>query len=106
MPRLLGDAEIRLRLEGLDGWTRRGGYISKAYDFQTFMQGIEFLNSVARVAEGVDHHPDISVRYTRVRFSIRTHSSKGITARDFELAKAIDGIPMKQEGRSGPLEDL
>ncbi|HME19115.1 MAG TPA: 4a-hydroxytetrahydrobiopterin dehydratase [Nitrososphaerales archaeon] len=92
VPKLLNDAEVVKRLAALRGWKREGKFIAKSFEFETFMDGIRFLNRVARVAEELDHHPDIQVRYTQVRFSIQTHSEGGLTARDFELAKGIDGI--------------
>jgi len=56
------------------------------------MEGISFLNKVARIAEKQEHHPDIKVRYTAITLSIQTHSEGGVTAWDVGLAKAIDRI--------------
>jgi 4a-hydroxytetrahydrobiopterin dehydratase len=90
VPRLLGDAEVKSRLASLEGWRRKGDAIVKAFEFDTFMDGMRFLNRVARIAERLDHHPDIEVRYTEVTLSIQTHSVGGLTSRDFTLAKEID----------------
>jgi len=56
------------------------------------MDGISFLNQVARVAERQEHHPDIKVRYTTITLSVQTHSEGGVTDWDIGLAKAIDRI--------------
>ena len=90
MPRLLSRAEVDARLKRLDGWKREGRFIAKTYDFEEFMDGIFFVNKVARVAEKLEHHPDIHVRYTAVTLSLQTHSSGGVTAWDFGLARAIE----------------
>ncbi len=91
MPRLLTDAEVKKRLGALDGWERKGRFITKTFEFPTFMDGIRFIGSVAEVAEAQDHHPDIKVVYTKVVLSIQTHSEGGVTEWDIALAKAIDG---------------
>ncbi|MDV3278571.1 MAG: 4a-hydroxytetrahydrobiopterin dehydratase [Nitrososphaerales archaeon] len=95
MPRLLTSREIRAKLKGLSGWRHRGKFIVKTFEFDKFMDGIAFLNLVARVAEQQEHHPDINVRYTTVRLSIQTHSEGGVTSWDIGLAKAIEKLHPK-----------
>jgi len=90
-PRLLTDSEIRTRLRNLRGWTHRGRFIVKSYHFKDFVEDMRFLNAVARIAEGYQHHPDIKVRYSTVTLSIQTHSEGGVTTWDVELAKRIEG---------------
>ena len=92
MPRLLTSQEIRKRLKSLPGWKLQGRFITKTFEFDEFMDGIAFLNDVARAAEKQGHHPDIKVRYTTVKLSVQTHSEGGVTGWDIGLAKAIDGI--------------
>ena len=92
VPKLLSDNEVGARLARLKGWKREGQFITKSLEFETFMDAIGFLNRVANVAEVQEHHPDIHVSYTEVTLSIQTHSEGGLTAWDFDLANAIDGI--------------
>ena len=92
MPKLLSAREIDKELGGLDGWKRRGRFITKTFVFNKFMDGISFLNEVAKTAERHEHHPDIKIRYTSVTLSIQTHSEGGVTSWDIGLAKAIDRI--------------
>jgi len=92
MPRLLAAREIREKLERLDGWRRRGRFLTKTFQFDEFMDGIAFLNEVAKVAERQEHHPDIKVRYTTITLSVQTHSEGGVTNWDIGLARAIDRI--------------
>lgn len=92
MPRLLADAEVKKKLKVLDGWRREGSFIVKTFEFGSFMQGIRFINRVAKVAEEQEHHPDISVRYTQITLALQTHSEGGVTVWDIQLAKAIDKL--------------
>ncbi len=53
--------------------------IVRQFKFATFMAGIDFVGRVARAAEEMDHHPDIDIRYTKVKLALATHSAGGIT---------------------------
>lgn len=86
----LSDLEIRRALGSLPGWTRKGDALQKTYSFARFADGIRFVQQVAEVADTMDHHPDIDVRYTKILFSLSTHDAGGITQRDLELAQQIE----------------
>ena len=86
----LSDIEIQRTLGAHAGWIRRGNAITKTFEFATFPAAIAFVNRIADVAETMNHHPDIDIRYTKVTCSLSTHSAGGITAKDFKLAVSID----------------
>src|SRR6266581_3158651 len=86
----LTDGEIARSLQDLPGWERTGDEIVRTVRFPSFMEGIQFVNRVAEMAEAVDHHPDIDIRYRNVRFALSTHDEGGLTEKDFELAKQIN----------------
>ena len=86
----LSDLEIRRALASLPGWARKGDALNKTYSFARFSDGIRFVQQVAEVADRMNHHPDIDIRYTRIAFSLSTHDAGGITQRDLELASAIE----------------
>ena len=88
----LSDIEIQRALGALPGWSRKGDTLTKSYHFATFPAGIAFIARVAEIAESIAHHPDIDIRYTRVAFVLTTHDAGGITAKDLELAKAIEEL--------------
>lgn len=88
----LSDIEIQRSLGPLPGWSRKGDALQKTYHFAAFPDGIAFLARVAEVAESMQHHPDIDIRYTRVLFSLSTHDSGGITQKDFDLATRIEQL--------------
>jgi 4a-hydroxytetrahydrobiopterin dehydratase len=94
MPKPLSESEIKSRLLELNGWKHEGDFITKTFEFDTFTNGIQFINRLARVAEEKKHHPDIHVRYTTVKLAIQTHSAGGITKKDFDLAASLERIPV------------
>ena len=86
----LSDIEIQRSLASLPGWTRKAGTLVKTFAFATFPAGITFIDRVAAVAEEMDHHPDLDIRYTKITATLSTHSAGGITAADVKLAKAME----------------
>ena len=88
----LSEAEIQSRLSGLSGWSVENGMLQKKYRFQGFLDGVAFVNRAAQVAEEMDHHPDIYIRFGLVTISLTTHSARGITALDFEQAARLDAL--------------
>lgn len=89
-PRVFTEPEISEGLGALDGWELRDGRLRKQYTFRTFLRAITFVNSVAYLAEGTGHHPDITINYNKVTLRLITHSEKALTDRDFALASDID----------------
>ena len=90
MRQKLSDLEIHRALGGLAGWSRRGDTLVKTYTFERFASGIAFVDRVARVADEMDHHPDIDIRYTKVTMTLSTHDAGGITQNDLDLAQRIE----------------
>lgn len=62
------------------------------FEFATFPDAIAFVTRVGFAAEAADHHPDLDVRYRKVRVALTTHDEGGVTARDVELAGVLDGL--------------
>ena len=90
MPARLSDLEIQRALASLPGWSRRGDVLTKTFTFSKFMDGIEFVVRIARLADAANHHPDIDIRYTKVIVTLSTHDAGGITQNDLDLAKQIE----------------
>jgi len=86
----LAPEQISEKLRGLAGWEHKGETIAKRYKFKEFMDGIRFINRIAEIAESMDHHPDITINYTRITFTCSTHDQGGITEKDFKLASEIE----------------
>ncbi|RNI19500.1 4a-hydroxytetrahydrobiopterin dehydratase [Flexivirga caeni] len=89
MSRLLTDEEITRQLADLPGWRRDGDTLRSSYSSPSFAAAIEFVRLVAVDADQMDHHPDIEISYTTVRWTLSTHSEGGITQLDIELAHRI-----------------
>jgi 4a-hydroxytetrahydrobiopterin dehydratase len=87
---LLEDEEIEQRLDELGDWEREGDEIQKVFEFDDFSTAMKFVNDVAALADRWDHHPDMDIRWNKVRLALSTHSEGGLTARDFDLAGEIE----------------
>jgi 4a-hydroxytetrahydrobiopterin dehydratase len=84
------DAKIQAALAGLPDWKRKGQIISRTYEFEDFPAAMKFVNAVAVLAEQVQHHPDIDVRWNKVTLALTTHDAGGLTDKDFALARECD----------------
>ncbi len=71
-------------------WKFRDGAIRKKYRFPSFRSAIVFVNRVATIADELDHHPEITVRYDKVIVRMWSHDAGGVTERDLGLAERID----------------
>lgn len=92
MAELLSTAEVADRLATLDGWSGDGQAIRRTVELPSFPTAIEVVNRVATVAESMDHHPDIDIRWRTVTFICATHTAGGVTDKDVELARRINEI--------------
>ena len=92
--------DIQKRLSQMEGWKSEGNSISKKFETNDFAKGMEFLRKVADVAENMDHHPDVFLSYSYIKFILTTHSEDGITSDDFDLAEMIDRIYEKTRQKS------
>jgi 4a-hydroxytetrahydrobiopterin dehydratase len=90
-PERLDDDEISTRLDALPGWERESDEISKTFELPTFPEAIAFVTRIADRAEAANHHPDIDIRYRKVRVALSTHDAGGLTELDFQLATEIEG---------------
>lgn len=66
--------------------------LQKRFKFKGFMAGMRFVNQVAEVAEEMNHHPDIYIRFGLITISLITHSAGGLTKLDFEQAARLDAL--------------
>lgn len=92
MPELLNQSDIEEKLEGLTGWEKDGDTITRTFEFEDFIESMEFVNKLVNPAETMNHHPDITISYNTVTLSLTTHSEGGLTENDIELAGQINTI--------------
>jgi 4a-hydroxytetrahydrobiopterin dehydratase len=79
-------------LAKLDGWSRDAGEIVRTFDCGNFNGSIAFVNAIAAAANAADHHPDLAIAWNNVTVRLSSHDAGGLTARDFDLARTIDGL--------------
>jgi len=84
--------EAQTRLAGLSGWKIEAGELVKTFQFKDFRASLHFVNGVGELAEQAGHHPDIDIRYNRVRLALTTHDAGGLTQKDFQMARRIDSL--------------
>lgn len=84
--------QIEKRLASVPQWSIVKGRLHRVWRFDDFSSAFAFMTRVALLAEKADHHPDWSNGYGRVTIDLSTHDAGGLTALDFDLAEAIDGL--------------
>lgn len=84
--------EAASRLSSLPGWEIKDGELVRSFKFEDFRAALRFVNQVGELAEAAGHHPDIDIRYNRVRLGLVTHDAGGLTGKDFDLAAQADKV--------------
>lgn len=92
MSELLEDEDLSSALKKCPEWEYEKNSITRVVEFEEFMDAIDFVNSVADIADEAQHHPDIRINYTRVTLKLTTHDAGGVTDADVELAQRIDNL--------------
>ena len=86
----LTDKELSDALKQLKRWQQEGDCLVREFEFDNFIAAFAFMSRVAMRAEKIDHHPDWSNSYNKVRIALTSHDAGGLTARDLALADAVD----------------
>src|SRR3712207_1080800 len=90
-PRLSPD-ELSAALRDLPLWSGDGEGIPRSVDLPGFRDAVAAIVSLADVAEEMDHHPDVDLRWRTLHLHLVTHSAGGVTRNDVELARRIDAL--------------
>jgi len=90
--RTLSAREVASLLGALPDWRIEKGELTRTFTFKNFLAALAFVNEVGERAEEAGHHPDIDIRYNQVRLGLVTHDAGGLTAKDFELASAVNKL--------------
>jgi len=94
----LSDQAINAALAELPGWSRSGDAIEATYERATFPDAVAFVTRVAFLAEAANHHPDLDIRWRKVRVVLSTHDEGGITDKDLDLARSIEAVAAEAQG--------
>lgn len=91
---IIPETVVQTRLNELDiTWTAIGNdYLVRSFPIVDFDQGVELINSIAKVARKAQHHPDLTLTSQSLELRLSTHSVAGITDADFKLARRIDDL--------------
>jgi 4a-hydroxytetrahydrobiopterin dehydratase len=90
----------RLRTE-LPRWRLEAGWIRRTYKTHGWKGTLMVINAVGHLAEAAWHHPDLTASYAWVEVRLMTHSAKGITEKDFALARKIEEVVAWNPAREG-----
>ncbi|MCU1595252.1 MAG: phhB [Frankiales bacterium] len=89
----LTEEELASALSGLPTWYVESAKLTTRVELPSFLEAIAFVRAVAEIAEDLDHHPDIDIRWRTVVLAVSTHDSgNAITRRDIGLATRVDAI--------------
>jgi 4a-hydroxytetrahydrobiopterin dehydratase len=87
---ILTESEIAARIRSLPAWKVAAGELARTFVFDDFRAALGFVNRVGELAETAGHHPDMDIRYNKVRLGLVTHDAGGLTVKDFDLAASVD----------------
>jgi 4a-hydroxytetrahydrobiopterin dehydratase len=101
------EAEVEERLkEQLPTWSQQEGWLRRKYKTSGWKGTLMVVNTIGHLAEAAWHHPDMTVSYAFVNVKLMNHAAKGITDKDFALARKIEEVVMWRPGaeEGSPLE--
>jgi 4a-hydroxytetrahydrobiopterin dehydratase len=92
MSDLLEAADLAAALKKCPEWEYENKALTRTVEFEEFNDAIDFVNDLAEIAEEAQHHPDITIRHTKVFLKLTTHDSGGVTELDIELAQRVNNL--------------
>ena len=91
-PARLSPDEIAAALHGLPDWSGDGDGLRRTAELPSFRDAVAAIVAIADVAEELDHHPDVDLRWRTLHLTLVTHSAGGVTDLDLQLARRIDAL--------------
>ncbi len=91
-PPRLSDDELATALPGLPLWSGDGDGLRRTVELPSFRDAVAAIVAIADVAEEMDHHPDVDLRWRTLHLSLVSHSAGGVSQLDLELARRIDAL--------------
>jgi putative nucleotidyltransferase with HDIG domain len=94
------DAEaLKTAVAKLPGWRVEQGVLTRTFSFPNFVEGLAFVQSLGVEAEQKHHHPDLDIRYSKIRVGLVTHDAGGITEKDIAMAETADSLATPLNGK-------
>ena len=88
----LTQTEIEQKIQTIPQWQQEDQTLTRTFEFNNFVEAINFVDRLVEPAEAAGHHPDIAISYNKVTISLTTHDAGGLTQMDFDLAKTISQL--------------
>jgi 4a-hydroxytetrahydrobiopterin dehydratase len=96
------DTEVEEKLKAeLPQWRLENGWIRRKYKTASWKGTLMVINTVGHLAEAAWHHPDLTASYAWVEVRLQNHAAKGITDKDFQLARKIEDVVQWQPAKDG-----
>lgn len=92
MTELLDADDLAAALKKCPEWEYEKKALTRTIEFEEFNDAIDFVNDLAEIAEEAQHHPEITIRHTRITLKLTTHDAGGVTELDVELAQRVDNL--------------
>jgi 4a-hydroxytetrahydrobiopterin dehydratase len=92
MSELLVESDLLVALKKCPEWDQEKKYITRAVEFEEFMEAIDFVNDLSEIAEEAQHYPEINIRDNKVTLKLTTHDVGGVSDMDIALAQRIDNL--------------
>lgn len=89
---ILNISKIDPIMESSTEWIEIGGYLQKSFEFNNFIESIQFVNKISELSEREGHYPNIQINLNIVTLKLRTHDDGKITEKDRQLSQKIDNI--------------
>lgn len=99
----LPESDVASRLKELPGWRVENGALTRDLDTDGWPTTLMVVNAIGFLAEAADHHPDLRVSWGSVRIALSTHTAKGITDKDFALAREMERLALWRPGADSAL---
>jgi 4a-hydroxytetrahydrobiopterin dehydratase len=103
-PYEVDEIEAKLKEAGLDDWYYEDGWIRRKFNTDGWPTTLMLVNAVGYLCEAAWHHADLSVTWGKVWVKLATHSSGGITDKDFALARKIEDTALWRPEQDSALE--
>jgi 4a-hydroxytetrahydrobiopterin dehydratase len=105
-PKPYSDEEVEAKIveHGLDGWYLDGGWLRRKYSTDGWPTTLMLVNTVGYICEAAYHHADLAVTWGKIWVKLSTHSSGGITDKDFAVARQIEDTVLWRPGADSALE--
>ena len=88
----LTQTEIEQKMSTVPQWQQDGQTITRTFEFENFVEAVDFVDKLVEPAETAGHHPDLAISYNKVTVSLTSHDAGGLTQKDFALAQTISEL--------------